>query len=147
MSHQAELLKFLATLVPGETLTFDDAGRQRHRAVAEFAPHPLPEHYEATAQLLARRASEAEFGGALARRRKRAIVREIGKQLGAEGGGFLMVLIAHRAQYIKDPDWRAKQDRYIARLRATGAIAVLSVGGPLVGKIENSWHGICGWER
>lgn len=142
-----ELAEFLATLIPGESLTFDDAGRQRHRTIAQLAPHPLPEHHETTAELLARRVSDADSGGTWARRRKRAIVREIGEQLGAEGGGFLMVLIAHRAQYINESDWRAKQDQEIARLRQIGAFAVLSAGGPLVGKIENEWHGICGWER
>lgn len=142
-----ELAEFLATLVPGESLTFDSAGRQRHQAVAQLAPHPLPERHEATAELLARRVTEAEAAGPLSRRRKHALVREIGEQLGAEGGGFLMVLIAHRAQYIHDPDWRANQDRQIARLREIGAFAVLSAGGPLVSKIENEWHGICGWER
>ncbi|CAM3889885.1 hypothetical protein KIPE111705_29910 [Kibdelosporangium persicum] len=141
----SELEDFLAALVPGEPVTFDGPGRERHHAAARLAASALRDDHEALA---------VELAGAMERRRRwrttrqqlTRSIRQMGKRLGAEGGGFLMVLVAQRAQYVHDPEWKAKQDEYIAKVRAIGAAAIVSAGGPLVGQIEKVWAGICGWE-
>ncbi|MCG8915863.1 hypothetical protein L6E12_08695 [Actinokineospora sp. PR83] len=146
------LAAFLADLRPHQPVTFDSpTANARHEAAARLAPHPLTAELESTARELVGatlRAREERKAG----REGNAVaeVRAIGARLGAQGGGFLMVLVAHRAQYVFDPDWRAARAEALRRLQEQlgGEVsAVLTSGGPLVAVIEGCWAGICGWER
>lgn len=142
MSHEADLLAFVANLVPGEPLAHNARGQQRHDTARKLAPHRLTDDHEATAQLLAYSTAEAHRRGLSIGRRERAI-RPTGEQLGARGGAYLMLLIAHRAQHIQDPHWETTR----AEVRPIRRTLITSTSGPLVSMIESAWDGICGWTR
>ncbi|EWC58762.1 hypothetical protein UO65_5939 [Actinokineospora spheciospongiae] len=146
------LAAFLADLRPHEPVTFDSpTAKARHDAVVRLAPHPLTAELENTARELVgvtlrayKEKRAGHEGNAVTE------VRAIGARLGAQGGGFLMVLVAHRAQYLLDPDWRAARAGALRRLREQSGgemAAVLTSGGPLVAVIEGCWADICGWQR
>lgn len=139
-----DLDRFLAELRPNEELIYDDRGDALHRMVPQLAADPLPDDLELKAALLARAVSGTDAPA------DPEATRAIGLGLAAQGGAFLMVLVAHRAQYIQDPQWKAKREeiKRIVAMQEHGPMAMaLSAGGPLVARIERDWDGICGWQK
>ncbi len=140
----AALHDFLAELVPGDSTIGDrNAGRRREDTALALARSPLLPGHEAQADYLAsvlRYDTEADLPPK---------VRQIGESLGREGGRWLMVLVAHRAQHLADPHWHERRSASLAQAVDLfgGQVTILTgSGGPVVRRLEHAWDGVCGWQ-
>lgn len=130
----------MSELVPGDSKIGDSGREDRALHLAEAT---LRRRHEATAARLAHLLAHHRPG------EEPASVRAVGERLGVEGGRWLMVLVAHRAQYLSDPHWRYKQDKAVQRIRellgSTTNLGGTIGDGPIVRRLEYAWDGICGW--
>lgn len=139
---ETDLNAFIAELRPNEHFTFGESDIRRHQLAAQLASRPLTAYLEDQAAVVARLTMEAHRAGG----HRNEELRAIGQTLGLQGGAFLMVLVALRAPYTLDPDWKAKRDEQVRRAREAGASVRTSAGGMVVRLLEYQWSGICGWQ-
>lgn len=147
--HSKDLAKFMRGLAPGDQHSdkqiWFDARRSRLRRFdwcKRLAEGPLWDDHETVARRLVTMRLKGDPGPWF----ENSAVRTVGEQLCAEGGRWLMILVAHRAQYIADPMSQA-EDRLTAFREGHTVTGAIVTEGLLVRELEYGWAGICGWQH